>query len=172
MQKLIIVIYKYKLMTTTNLLPFVYKDKGDRVTISTKLLKDRPINDIRGLMISENIELEIKQSYMSFIDAKKKALDEVAELLCVADVDLYKEVYPKFVETVRYLEERGYYFDSLLTSDPDGTWCEEVYRDYKYKPWAIHHYTYNFTDGHIAPIVASTRRYCRLIHRHFLQHKQ
>lgn len=160
-------------------LPFVYKDKAGHVTISKKLIPGRPINDIRGLMISKNLEMEINSERLTWLEAKTKAVNEAAELLSVKDFRLYARIYPSFVQTIKHLVEHGYkHAESKNWIDEfgqDGTWCEELFRsrvDAISKEWYIRHYYLKLYQDSVhvngSAINVGLPKKCRLIHRHYV----
>lgn len=173
-------------------LPFVYDDGNKRVTVSKKLIPGRSVNEIRGLMISKELEMEINPQSMSWLEAKKKAISTCAELLSVKDLKLYVKVYPSFVETIRFLIDHGYKhtygygeeadrsifgkygYDSLYEFGYDGTWCEELFRsNVKVEPYYIYHAIINVSpwEGSVHGTIVNgddrVERACRLIHRHY-----
>lgn len=171
-------------------LPFVYDDGDGKVTVSRTLIPGRSVNEIRGLMISKELEMEIKPQSMSWFEAKKKAVSACAELLSIKDLNLYMKVYPSFVETIKFLIEKGYKhthghgeevdkrifgkygYDPYHEFDDDGTWCEELFRSkVKVEPFCIYHYAIRVlawgSEVKGSKLHDGVERHCRLIHRHY-----
>ena len=148
-------------------LPLVYLIDGKAV-ITERLLDKYPIDAIRGLMISKTIELEIACSLCDFLTAKKKALEEKAELLCYREAELYEKSYLLFCKTVLWLEEKGFKLDEFshyaLFNFYDGEWCEEVWQepDARRCLGVLHHVA---RSSRLATSVTD-RCICRLLHRH------
>lgn len=171
-------------------LPFVYDDGDGKFTVSKTLIPGRSVNEIRGLMISKELEMEIKPQSMNWFEAKKKAVSACAELLSIKDLKLYMKAYPSFVETIKFLIEKGYKhtrgygeavdkeaygkygYVSLHEFDADGTWCEELFRsEVKVEPFCIYHYAITVSPWGCevkgSRLDDGVKRHCRLIHRHY-----
>ncbi|MCQ2741417.1 MAG: hypothetical protein MJ210_04815 [Alphaproteobacteria bacterium] len=115
-------------------------------------------------MISKTLEMEIESSYINYITAKIKAINNCAELLSIKDAKLYKKNYSRFNDTVWYLIENGYNLN-FTTSAPDGFWCEELCKE-EAPSWAVFHYTISTKDGKTQGKAVIGYAHCRLIHRH------
>ena len=150
-------------MKKRKFLPFVYVNSEGEMVVSDHIIEDRPISEIRGLMISKTLEMEIRSEYMNYVDSKIKAINNKAELLSINDKKIYKKSYTRFNDTIWYIIENGYSL-SYTTSAPDGFWCEEICKEAS--PWTVFHYTVDTKTGKVSGKAVIGYSHCRLIHRH------
>lgn len=147
-------------------LPIVYVDKNGNVTVS-KRLRRRHVNEIRGLMLNETVEMEIREDFCNFEKAKQHAEKARAELLKVSEAELYNQKYKDFANTVYWLIQKGLSLDyGPFFITPDETWCEEKFDDSADPLWTTHHLAVHLPSGKVAAIADCGQRHCSLIHRH------
>lgn len=105
-------------------LSLVYVSKDGVVTYSKSIIKER-LHDIRGIMLNNEIELEVRaEPFMTYKKSQSKALAKGAELLSVEYKDLYYKSCKSFNNLIYELICAG-----LVAAVPlrhcDPVWCKE-----------------------------------------------
>ncbi len=113
-----------KLLKRNRRFSLVYVDAGGNVTYSKSIDSCR-LNDIRGIMLNNEIELEVMAvPFMTYAASVKKASANKAELLSVKYKDLYIKSLRPFNDLIYELMNAGH-----RTAAPfyhcDPVWCQE-----------------------------------------------
>lgn len=107
-------------------LPIVYVSASNgELTITNKVIPER-ISDIRGLLVSPNIEisLRLEEHFYTWSEAKQVAARKGASLLSVKELEYYTKAQEDYKETVLLLREHGATRAEWLWQGQP-TWCEE-----------------------------------------------
>jgi len=142
-------------------LPLVYVDDKGRVEITSKFIKERQ-SQIRGIMISEDLELEIEAvACVKYANAVRIAQKRQAELLSVEHWNLYMAKKDDFNDTVCNLQRRG--VTKAMTLDQvDLTWCRE-HDNINYTAKGI---VFGIDDGIVREVFQFMPAFLRLQHKH------
>lgn len=154
-------------------LKLVYVRDG-KVEESYDLLPNRSINEIRGLMVDEHTEVEIRCSRCRHTEAVQKAKLANAKLLSKDDIAMYWEAHQAFNNTLDWLRKNGLKYRNSncqaiypMQNIYEGFWCEEPVLE-EHNTQYPKYYVIKMYDGwcELHHNWERTTNLCRLVHIH------
>lgn len=154
----------------------VYALRNGEVKITDTILEGVPINLIRGVMITPNVELVIEESFDNFQSARLRAEKLGGEILSVRHQQTLRSCWPKIKETCQRLkdlmgENYRYHEVDVIPGTEKMYWCSEYCdEDIRIFKQPHRHYTMcieSSTTSLLPDIMYATTR---VLIRHYVRH--